>query len=131
MKFIDTFGVGSTAQSVNISRELLGSDAKWVFVSPILAKKKYGVFGFNPLNTAVFCHVPGTALTVFIAYCAPAIELNVMLVAVLLAIVGAVGADGPSAFVTAEVGTDVTLPLQLAAVTVTVIIAPISACNKV
>jgi hypothetical protein len=45
----------------------------------------------------------------------------VTLVAVLLAIVGAAGAAEPSAFTTAAVAADVTLPSQFAAVTVTVI----------
>ena len=53
-----------------------------------------------------------------------------MLVAVLLAIVGAVGAVCV-ALVTVAVGADVTEPVQLAAETVTVIVLPMSSTVRV
>ena len=54
-----------------------------------------------------------------------------MLVVVLLAKVGIVGTVVCAAFVTLAVGDEVTLPLQLAAVTTTDIVFPMSACTNV
>ena len=53
-----------------------------------------------------------------------------MFVVVLLAKVGASVGAVCVALVTVAVADDVTLPLQFAAVTVTVMVAPISACVK-
>ena len=82
--------------------------------------------GVNPLKTTGVCQ----ALPPSLLYSQPAMALSVMLVDVLLAIVGAAGAVC-AALATAVVGVEVTLPVQLAAVTVTVIVFPISACAKV
>ena len=53
-----------------------------------------------------------------------------ILVAVLLANVGALVGAVCVALVTVVVADEVTLPLQLAAVTVTVMVVPMSACTK-
>ena len=56
--------------------------------------------------------------------------VRVILVAVLLAKVGALVGAVCVALVTVVVADDVTLPLQFAAVTVTVMVVPMSVCTK-
>ena len=71
------------------------------------------------------CHVPPS-----IRYSQPVMVLRIIFVAVLDDSVGASGAVC-GALVTVVVAAEVTLPVQLAAVTVTVIVAPMSSCTKV
>ena len=63
-------------------------------------------------------------------YSHPETVVSVILVAVLPALVGATGVDC-AALITVAVGDEVTLPLQLADVTSTVIVLLISACANV
>jgi hypothetical protein len=63
-------------------------------------------------------------------YSQPETVFSVMLVEVWLAIVGAAGAVCV-ALVTVAVAAEVTLPVQFAAVTVTVMVLPMSACANV
>ena len=115
----------SVALSVTIFVEGLSDEAEWVSVAAIRAVNVYSVLGVNPLNVVVVCHTPPPLL-----YSAPAMVLSVMLVAVLLNRVGALGAFCVS-FSTGPTGADITLPPQFAAVTVTVIILSMSANTKV
>ena len=66
----------------------------------------------------------------FLRYSQPVMVLRVMFVAVLDNKVGAAGAVGV-ALLTVAVGSEATLPVQLAAVTVTVMVAAMSAWTKV
>ena len=83
------------------------------------------MLGVNPLKVVDVCHAPPSLL-----YSQPAMVVSVMLVGVLLDEVGAGGAAWV-AFVTVAVAAEVTLPSQLAAVTVTVMVAPMSAATNV
>ena len=85
------------------------------------ASKVLFVLGVKPLNNTSVCH----SLS-FILYCCPGMAFRVMVVAVAEARVGAAGAAWV-AFVTVAVGAEVMLPSQLAAVTVTVRVSPMSA----
>ena len=83
------------------------------------------MLGDKPLNVVEVCQLPPSLL-----YSQPVIVLSVILVVVLEDKVGASGAVCV-AFVTVAVEFEVTDPSQLAAVTVTVIVLPMSACTKV
>ena len=83
------------------------------------------MLGVKSLNVVIVCHAPP-----FIRYSPPFISLSIMLVVVLLANVGALGAVCV-AFVMTAVAAEVMLPSQLAAVTVTVMVALMSAWVKV
>ena len=114
------------ALSVEIDAVELADDAKRVAVSALRALKEYEVLGVNPLNVGDVCHVP-----LFISYSHPVIVVSVILVDVLPDFVGAEGAVCVFALVTVAVALEETLPLQFAALTVTVMVLPISSCTKV
>jgi len=109
------------ALSVVIDVAVLAGDAKWVSVAALRAMNEYGVFGVKPLNNVDDCQFVPLSLL----YSQPVITSSVMLVAVRLAIVGAAGA-ACDALITVAVGADDTPPLQFAAVTVTVMVLPMS-----
>ena len=83
------------------------------------------MLGVNPLKVTELCQVPP-----FTRYSQPEILFNVTLVEVLLAKVGAAGAVCV-ALATTAVAAEVTVPLQFAADTITVITLSISAATKV
>ena len=85
----------------------------------------YDVLGVKSLKVVEACHSPP-----FTRYSHPVMVLRVMLVDVREFIAGAAGANGV-ALITVEVAPEVMLPLQLAAVTITVMVLPISAATKV
>ena len=83
------------------------------------------VLGLNPPKVGDVCQLP-----LSLRYSQPDTELRVIVVAVLSARVGG-GGVVCVAFVTVAVGFDVTSPVQLAAVTVTVVVLPMSSCTSV
>jgi hypothetical protein len=99
----------------------LAADTVCVAVSFRRCVKLYDVPAVNPLNVGLSCHEPLASL-----YSALLTVVSVMLLAVLLAIVGAAGVVC-AAFATAAVADEVTLPVQLLADTTTLIVAPTSA----
>ena len=103
----------------------LALETKCVGVSFNRCVKLYDVPAVNPVNSGLSCHAP-----VPLRYSAPLTSVSVMLVAVLLAIVGASGAVC-AAFATAAVAADVTLPVKLPADTLTVMVCPTSAAANV
>ena len=103
----------------------LAGESRWVAVSVNRWVKVYAVAGFNPEKMGEDWYVPPLTL-----YSQPATVFNVMLLVVLLAIVGAVGA-ACVAFPTVAVAAEVMLPVQFAAETVTEMVAPMSACTNV
>ena len=78
----------------------------------------------NPLKVADVCHAP-----LSLRYWQPVMVTNVMLLVVLEASIGAAGA-ACVALATADVAADVIPPVQLAAVTVTVMVWPMSAATN-
>ena len=114
------------AMSVVIVVDELAGDAKWVAVSTLRATKLCAMLGVKPVKVVEACHVAPAS----ILYWQSAMVLRVMLVAVFDNNVGAAGAVCV-AFVTVAVGAEVTSPVQLAAVTVTVMVAPMSAWASV
>ena len=103
----------------------LAGDAKRVVVSALRALKEYEVLGDSPENVVADCHELS-----FLSYSHPVMVLSVMLVDVLLDSVGAEGAVCV-ALVTDAVFPEVMLPVQLAAVTTTLIAFPISSDARV
>ena len=104
------------ARSVENAADGLFGEAKCVAVSARRWMNVYDVFGVNPSNTGDDCHdVPAFRL-----YSQPETLVSVILVGAPLDLVGAEGAVW-LAFATAAVLEDVTLPLQFAAVTTTLI----------
>jgi len=109
------------AVSVVITVAVLAGEAKWVSVAALRAMNEYCVFGVKPLNNVDDCQFVPLSLL----YSQPIMVLSVMLFAVLLASVGAAGAVCV-ALITVAVAAEVILPIQFAAVTVTVIVLPMS-----
>ena len=83
------------------------------------------MFGIKSLKTVLVCQAPS-----FIRYSQPVTVTSVMFVAVLDNNSGIAGASCIALAIIA-VGLELMLPSQLAAVTVTVIVLPISSCSKV
>ena len=104
---------------------VLSPDAACVFVSFNRCVKLYDVPAVNPLNCGPSCHAPFP-----LRYSALFTVVSVMLFVVLLAIVGAAGAFC-AALATVAVAADVTLPVQLLAVTLTFTVLPTSAAANV
>ena len=114
-----------TALSVVNDAVAPGSEAKWVAVSILRASKLKELLGDKLLKVSVDDQAPPT-----LRYSQSAIALRVMLVAVFDANDGAAGAVC-DAFVTVAVGAELALPSQFAALTVTVIVLPMSDWVKV
>ena len=117
-------GVAETATVLNDALAL-SLETKCVAVSFNRCVKPYAVPAVSPVKVGLSCHAP-----VSLRYSAPLTSVNVMLVVVLLFIVGAAGVVC-AAFATAAVADDVTLPVQLLAVTTTEIAVPTSAAANV
>ena len=103
----------------------LGSEAKWVVVSALRAKKLYSVSGSKLSNSTSVCHTTPPML-----YSQPDISTRMISVAVALSNIGADGAVCDALEIVA-VGSDVTEPSQFAADTVTVIVEPMSSTVRV
>jgi hypothetical protein len=111
--------------AVESDAEALAGEARWVAVSALRCVKGYDVEAVNPLKVVEDWNAPPLRL-----YSHPETVVSVILLGVLLAMVGAAGAVCV-ALVTATVAGEVTLPLQLAAETTTVMVLPMSAATKV
>ena len=103
----------------------LAADSRWVAVSVKRWVNVYAVEGVNPVNTGEDWKVPPLML-----YSQPATVDSVMVSGVLLAIVGAAGADGV-AFPMVAVAAEVMVPEQFEADTSTEIVSPMSAAWRV